>query len=256
MNREDRHRSFRYHPPTPLSVDMNDLTDFLKELQTTAWKTSGSRFNAARRLKRRDFVSTFSIAGFSAISFGIAFVQNVYSIAPDTPLGRYLTVVSGLLGLFVIVISLIEWGVISGTRAEFLMQNGMELVGFYRKIQQRVLTTSDINSSEVDLLREEYEQIKSKCPYNHDPIDYQYFCSEHRLSKEFLDKKENPKICWVHGQWIALKAFLSGWWYFGFFWIVILFLLFSAWQVSGLGTGLERDGNLPPHLSDNPRGAH
>jgi hypothetical protein len=213
---------------------MNDLKDFLKELQTSAWTTSGSRFNAARRLKRRDFVSTFSIAGFSAISLGIAFAQNIYLIAPETNIGKHLSVVSGLLGLFVIIISLIEWGVSSGTKAELLLQNGMELGGFYRKIQQRILTLSDeneISPSEVDLLREEYEQIKSKCPHNHEPIDYHYFYSEHRLSKEFLDNQGNPKICLAYSQLITIKAFLSSWWYFGFFWITILYLLFyTLWN--------------------------
>ncbi|WP_409574965.1 hypothetical protein [Sulfuritalea sp.] len=39
---------------------MTSITNFLEELRTAAWRTEGARFNAARRLKRRDWFATFS----------------------------------------------------------------------------------------------------------------------------------------------------------------------------------------------------
>ena len=81
------------------------MNDFLQRLRTQAWRTSGARYNAARRLKRRDWLATFSIAMFSAIGIALAVVQKVYVQKSTPELDNYITVVSACIGLFVLVCS-------------------------------------------------------------------------------------------------------------------------------------------------------
>ena len=81
------------------------MENFLTELRTRVWRTSGARYNAARRLRLRDWFATFSIAMFSAIGIALAVVQKVYAFDANSPVDRYITVLSVAIGLFVIVIS-------------------------------------------------------------------------------------------------------------------------------------------------------
>ena len=87
---------------------MNHVENSLLALEESVRKTAGVRYNAARRLERRDWFATFSIAMFSAISVGIAVMQKVYALLPGSLIDDYLTALSIFIGIFVIVISLIE----------------------------------------------------------------------------------------------------------------------------------------------------
>jgi SMODS and SLOG-associating 2TM effector domain family 5 len=215
---------------------MSKTEKFLTDLRAVAWRTGGARFNAARRLKRRDLFATFSIAGFSAAGIGVAFIQKVYEVTAGTPADKYLTALSLCLGLFVVVISLIEWGASGAVRAESLFQNAQKLSAYHRKLAQRLSELADggnTSSDEVTRLREEYEHIKDECPHNHEPIDDQLFLVQRRLDSGFCDLFGRPKPSWFDAQWTALRSFLSVVWYFGLFWLAIGGLLLATpWKGS------------------------
>jgi SMODS and SLOG-associating 2TM effector domain family 5 len=116
--------------------------EFLTRLRFTAWRTMGARFNAARRLKRRDIIGAVSIAVFAMIGVGLAIVQPIYEIKPGN-LDNFLTALSVLLGMFVVAISLIEWGYQGGHKAEVLYRTGEELTEFHRKLDQILSTSKD-----------------------------------------------------------------------------------------------------------------
>src|SRR5258708_1222204 len=101
--------------------------EFLKRLRFTAWRTMGARFNASRRLKRRDIIGAFSIAVFAMIGVGLAIVQRIYEFQAGTALDNFVTALSVLLGMFVVAISLIEWGYQGAHKAEALYRTGEEL---------------------------------------------------------------------------------------------------------------------------------
>ena len=206
---------------------MSSLKCFVAELRTTAWRTESARFNAARRLKRRDWFATFSIAVFSALGIGVTFVQKVYGITLGTPADNYLTALSVSLGLFVIVISLIEWGFGGGVKAESLYRNAQELNTFQRMLAQVLAADGEreLKSDEVTGFREEYERIKGECAYNHEPVDDHLFLSQHRLDPEFTTLFRRPTPGWLEAMWRNAQSLLSAVWYFALFWIVILILL-------------------------------
>lgn len=209
------------------------MKDFLFSLRTQAWRTAGARYNAARRLKRRELFSTVSLAMFSALSIAVAFVQRIYATQQGTPWDNYLTALSVCLGVFLLVISLMEWGARNGAQADALHRNAEELTGFQLKVAQRVAELESgkaISWQDVEGLRAEYEVIKSQCQYNHEPIDDLYFKASKRRAPEFAGSDGGPLIGSVGAGWAWLKWFLTSVWYFGLFWIVVaVALVFSFW---------------------------
>ena len=201
------------------------MRNFLESLRLQAWRTSGARYNAARRLKRRDWFATFSIAIFSAIGIAIAVVQKVYAPKASSDLDNYLTVAAVCIGLFVIVISLIEWGFSAAAKAEALYRNAELLNRHQRKVAQVLAANVEIIESAVTELREEYEAIKDSCPYNHELVDHILFGAQHRLSVENVGSDGKPKISLLAAKWAALMDVLSSAKGFLIFWAVILLLL-------------------------------
>ena len=185
----------------------------------------GARYNAARRLKRRDWIATFSIAIFSAIGIALAVVQKVYVHKGTPELDNYITVFSACIGLFVLVISLIEWGISGSVKADTLYRNAELLNRHQRKIAQVLAAPGEPNDFVVTELREAYEAIKDSCLHNHEPVDDVLFRAQQRLSEEYCDKVGKPQMSWVAGkwaelmdQWSSVKAFFA-------FWLVIIALL-------------------------------
>lgn len=212
---------------------MSSVQNFVAELRTTAWRTQSARYNAARRLKRRDWFGVLSIGGFSAIGVGVTIIQKVYGVTAGTSADSYLTALSVCLGLFVVVISLIEWGMSGAVKAEALYQNAQVLSAFQRKLQQILAEVADgrvLEAEETTQLREEYERIKEGCPYNHEPVDDQTFLVQQRFSSEYSKLFKRPPPGLLRFLWVKTLSTLSVVWYFGLFWLAVLALcLMTPW---------------------------
>jgi hypothetical protein len=203
------------------------MREFLFSLRTTAWRTAGSRYNAARRLKRREFVSTVSLAFFSALTVALAFLQRIYTVQPGSSIDNYLTALSACLGVFILAISLIEWGAANGAKADALHRNAESLNAHSRKIEQ-ILAEIDSGSQltwvTVGELREEYEAIKKSCAHNHEPLDDSLFLSQRRMATEFLVNGK-PKMSAISANWIELRHWWSSFRSFSVYWVIVLALI-------------------------------
>lgn len=212
----------------------NPVLDFLIDLRTTAWRTAGARYNAARRLRRRESFSTVSLALFSTSSIAVTFIQRIYSPQAGTPLDNYLTTLLASLGVFLLTISLLEWGAAYGAKAEALHRNAEELTAYQFKLKQVLaesIATGIVDSAKIDQLRVEYEGIKGRCGYNHDPRDDLLFRAARRLAPEFLDSEDAPVIGAKRALLIKMGWHLSTVWYFALFWLVIFGAFAYAWHV-------------------------
>ena len=210
------------------------MNDFLTLLRTTAWRTAGARYNAARRLRRRELFSVSSLAFFSALSVAVAFAQRIYAPQPGTALDNYLTALSMGLGVFLLAVSLMEWGAAHGLKADMLHRNAEDLTGFQVKLanvlsQQASRVVSD---EERDALRQEYEAIKARCGNNHSPIDDELFRAQHRKSPEFCYLGGTPRVGCPEALWINLRWEVSSVWYFVSAWIVVLASVGYAWRLA------------------------
>lgn len=200
------------------------MKEFLEELRTRAWRTAGARYNAARRLRRRELFSTISLAMFSSVSIAVAFLQRIYSTVPGTALDNYLTALAACLGVFILAISLMEWGAANGAKAETLHRNAEDLTAYHLKLAQRLAQLGDkvaLSWDSVEELRKDYEIIKERCPHNHLPLDDLLFRADRRTAKEFVTSEGKPLISWWMKQWISFHWSVLSVWYFGIFWTVI-----------------------------------
>jgi hypothetical protein len=211
----------------------SQMQGFLRDIRTAAWRTMGARYNAARRLRRREWFATFSIAMFSVVGVGLAVLQRVYASSAGAAFDNYLTTASILLGLFVLVISLIEAGSGNAVRAELLHRNAEDLNDLQRRIAQALAVVSDggaLDQAGIDNFRSEYEEIKRRCGHNHDPLDARRFDAEHRLSSEFRDADGKPRIGCLTSLAIKINNFLQPVRYFLTLWfVIVLILVLTPW---------------------------
>jgi hypothetical protein len=216
------------------------MKPFLDDLRTNAWRTAGARYNASRRLKRREWVSTSSLALLSALSIAVAFSQKVYA-EPNTPLDDYLSVVAMGVGVLLLVISLLEWGAGYGVRAADLFKNAELLTNYQLKVAQTlkaIESGSTVTLQEVDALRLEYEAVKDRCVTNHQPIDDALFRAQKRLDSIFRDgQKPNgtPQMCWFVAQSVKVAWLISELWFFGFIWAGVLCSIAYAFCLASSG---------------------
>lgn len=210
------------------------MKQFLSDLRTISWRTAGARYNAARRLKHREWFSTFSLASLSALSIAVAFAQKVYSPTPGTPLDNYLSSLAVALGVFLLAISLMEWGAGYGARAEALHRNAELLTAFQLKLAQTLAQIDagrPVTDKEVDDLRLEYEAIKDKCPHNHIPSDDALFRAHQRLAEEFKGENGKPTMSLLVAAQTRLLWHASELWFFGIVWILVLGALGYSWWI-------------------------
>ena len=162
---------------------------------------------------------------------------HFYPISVFTPAGslyrktscrslNYLTAVSVALGVFLLAVSLLEWGAAYGAKADALHRNAEDLTAYQLKLAH-VLARMDagkvVEDPEVDELRLEYESIKNRCPYNHEPVDHDLFIAQQRLAPEFRDVDGKPRMtCW-RAFFVKVHWNGSTIWFLLLVWMLVLF---------------------------------
>ncbi|MCU0117450.1 SLATT domain-containing protein [Pseudomonas sp. B2M1-30] len=206
------------------------MEEYLVELRTVIWRTAGARYNAARRLKRKELFSTISLTFFSVISICLAVVQKVYApaITKSTGLDDYITTLSILSGIFLLAISLMEWGARNGSNADALYKNAEDLNSLQRKIKQELFKvgSGSVTWERCGAISAEYDAVQSRCDINHDPIDDQRFIADYRSAPEFVHKNISSK----RALRIRILWFFSSVWYYLIFWLISLFALLPVFS--------------------------
>ncbi len=200
------------------------MRQFISDLRKRAWQTSGSRYNAARRLKQRETFSTISLAMLSALSVASAVAQRIYSPQPGTPLDNYLTSVSVALGVFLLAISLLEWGSAFGAKADALHRNAEDLTNYHLKLAHvlaRLDSGRPVDDTEFDALRFEYQIIKDRCSYNHALSDYELFKAQQRWAPELGATNETPVMSDWQTKFVKARWWFSTIWFFVLIWTVV-----------------------------------
>ncbi len=155
----------------------------------------------------------------SALSVAAAVAQRIYSPQAGTSLDNYLTAISIALGVFLLTLSLLEWGAAYGAKADALHRNAEDLTAYHLKLAH-VLARMDcgkvVEDSEIEALRVEYETIKDRCPYNHSPSDHELFRAQQRTAPELGAVNGKP----VMNEWAAL--FVKARWEWSTIWFFLL----------------------------------
>lgn len=196
---------------------------YLISLRTEAWRTSSARYNAARRLRRRELFGVSSMAFFSAMTVAIAFLQRLYVVGGSS-VDNYLTALAVSIGVLLLVVSLMEWGSANGAKAEVLHRNAEDLNGFQRAVAMLIAKLdagTSVSWNDVDEHRRQYESIKAACVYNHEPVDDEFFRAVKRLDPEFVRVDGSPKMTKWDSVVTRIKWHLWSVWYFAVLWALI-----------------------------------
>ncbi|GAB0111673.1 hypothetical protein PA7559_29430 [Pseudoalteromonas distincta] len=137
-------------------------------LSNRIWRTKGSRFNACRRLERKNGTLTFvtSCSSIHLLAIGIIQLTNLIDITKHQ--SDWLSFISIILSIIILAHSLHENGKEHSLKSQRHHSCGIELDRCYSKLQYA-------SDSEVKEISEEYNKITEKYLLNHETIDDLYF---------------------------------------------------------------------------------
>jgi len=202
---------------------MSELAKLATSEKTRIWRTRGARFNAARRMRIKDILSTFSISVLACWGITLPIIQKVYGVTPGSAIDEHYTFVSIIASLFVLIIGLLEGAQAYAVKKERLEQSAKRLGEIFAEFELQLAKAGadDGNlSSAIAKVTEQYHRALSECAENHEPIDDALFLAQHRNAMEFRD--HNP------GRVGVLVAHLK-WWISSVWLFAVLLMLPSVW---------------------------
>ena len=151
-------------------------------LERTVWRTAGARFNAARRLQRRDTISTLAISLSSLWALGGALLAITFErvlIRDEIALLNVATILSSVM---ILILAMFEKGKGYEIKANRLFRCGNELLSLRVLIRGTASDRPESPRSDMHSeLARQYGELLTRNEENHDPIDDQLFRAQHRL---------------------------------------------------------------------------
>jgi hypothetical protein len=174
-------------------------------IMSRIWRTKGSRFNAYRRLKKRNNILTF-VTSFSSVHLlAIGILQLTNLITLSNKQSELLSFISITLSIIILTYSLIENGKEHGLKSEMHHLCGIELDRIYTQLE--MLEKEDV--VEVTKLASNYNLVTEKYLLNHETIDDQFFQLQHLNDFTVMNSKSKFKklrISFVYGYYDSAKA--------------------------------------------------
>jgi hypothetical protein len=167
-----------------------DNTTNKTNLNNRIWRTKGARFNAYRRLEKKNSALTF-ITSFSSIHLLAIAILQLSSLVPlSADQSKLLNFISITISIIILAYSLFEGGKEHGLKSERHHLCGIELDRCYSRLQH----ITDGSTSELIKLANEYNDVTEKYLLNHDSVDDEFFQLqnpndfENMKSNDFLKK--------------------------------------------------------------------
>ena len=152
-----------------MSQHPNRLTD---PLLGKMWKTKSARFNAHARLKSKHWLST---AATSLLAFYLviaSLVLLVYESSLPSGGSKFLSVISLVISIFLIIITLLESAKNYSGEADRMHKCALEISELYNRFQAMTLDEAD---AQRVALNDEYSGILKTHEINHKDIDFLRF---------------------------------------------------------------------------------
>lgn len=143
--------------------------DVYKTFDRQIWITKGSRFNAYRRLERKQNASIFSISILSL--YVLIFAVLPVGLLPES-INNLKDTISVIASVFILVLSLLEARKSYEVKSERLHNNAIALNELY----SRWKLSKETEKKEII---KEYHDLIKHCPENHAPYDTEKFKTEY-----------------------------------------------------------------------------
>lgn len=190
-----------------------------ENFRTTVWKTAGARYNAARRFQRRSKFSLMTISIMSGVG-----VVSPFLLANGSAASNF----SAFLAMLVLVVGIVEGSSEFGLRASTLLANAEDLNAFQSRLGVMISSGGASNSNLSDL-DAEYQQIKRRTQFNHEPVDLERFVLQHMNAPEFSKADGAPAYGKIRSAWVFLSYGLHSIWWLMLLWAVAVIGFICAW---------------------------
>src|SRR6266853_3069912 len=162
------------------------------DLQIRIWRTRGARFNASRRLKIRDRISTYTLTYLGICAALLPVVQRFYGLPVHSEIDNHYSVLGIVLGIGVIILSLLEGQGQFAVRSEKLDRNAIRLGNVAASFRRNLIAAGGDEAKQLKAIEEcqkDYEKEIEVCSENHDRADDRLFLAQHRSDPEFTFSK-------------------------------------------------------------------
>lgn len=164
----------------PVAQEVEDPMKYFKRYSKTLMITAGCRFEAARRLEKKDGVSAVAISILSL--YAIAFSLSPYFLDKKILDSlTYLPFASVIISIFIIILTLLEASKKYSVRAELMHQCGKALNELHYELDY-LINTNKINSDNFYEIKKSYDKVIKNFPENHEQLDFHYYrVTNHRV---------------------------------------------------------------------------
>lgn len=183
---------------------MSKSHESLQALKNATWITSGARFNAEARLRKRNSSQLWSIALLSASSIVINIAPRFFeTIAKNAELNSLCGFLSTTISIAILSLSFYTASSNYTTIADSFHNCAKSL----RSLNKRIMHLHPTDSTyDYEKLNTEYSAALDDCPYNHSKVDWDLFLSE---KQQDADIKSNHPLSSTETKFIKLKYHLS-----------------------------------------------
>jgi len=145
-------------------------------LLRTMTKLRNARFKASERLSRRYKWHSLALVVFSIYVIALTILPNFFRDLSSYTL-QIVSYVSAVSSVFVVALSMYLAFSEDVVRAKHLHDNAKKVTNLYNRYRTEIYNYANSNTNEkIDNIKYEqmYSEIMDTCPYNHDPIDFNY----------------------------------------------------------------------------------
>lgn len=181
----------------------------IHELSDKIWTTKNSRFSAYRRMKRSNISSMVATALLSSSIIAINLMVFLPRNQSDTIFTAYVTVMTIILSIFVLVMSLIISQLNYAQKRDNYHNCGVELTHLNDQLKAESdrmpydEVTEETHKIVVDYL-DKYHNILLRYNLNHTDFDYHYSC---------ITEQGNKRNC-ILRFWFKLRWYIFDWYLF------------------------------------------
>ncbi len=168
-----------------------------EELDRAMWITKHSRYNASDRLKKKHFLSIYTISILSVYVVFLSMSSKYGFVVKNEQVYELLSIVSAI---FILVLSLTEASKNYMVSSEKLFLSGNEIRDLLDKLK-KYSNKSAADLSGIETISAKYSHVLKACGENHETIDFDLLRAQRPTNFKGMN--------WFYSLWFRSKYFLN-----------------------------------------------
>jgi hypothetical protein len=194
--------------PLKSPSESEGVSDHYDRFRNTMSITRGARFEANRRLSRKNELSLFTVSVLSIYVMAATLVPIISrNLIPDDyniiPLSTIVT------SVFILVLSHMEAAKNYTARAERMLKCAQKISELHNELQLQIKAGS-VTEDSFRKVKDKYDEIIRDFSDNHANVDFFYFMAGHRREFHLEGWRKVPAVLWYKFQYLGCIRILSG----------------------------------------------